>query len=172
MMYTRSVSLLLGIMLAAALLVACTLPPPVTTGDSVASPPTARPTERTLSSSIQADEMLWETSGGGQVTFSVRRNDSGFDVHVTSYGYDDHDDRFAITPDAGEVYSALVRVMQDQRRIRRHKPLPGETTGTWTKLQFSDGEHTTTVEDVMVWAEGDAKVIYDFVTAQIEAGGQ
>jgi hypothetical protein len=44
--------------------------------------------------------------------------------------------------------------------------------GTWTTLQFSDGKHTRTVEDVMAWAEGDAKVIYDYVTAQIEAGGQ
>jgi hypothetical protein len=141
---------MIGLVLVAALLAACTLPPP----------------------SIQADKMLWETGGGGQITFSLRRNGSGFDVQVTSYGYDDRDDRFTITPDAGEVYSALARVMQDQRQIRRHKPLPGETTGTWTTLQFSDVEHTTTVEDVMAWAEGDAKVIYDYVAAQIEASGQ
>jgi hypothetical protein len=122
--------------------------------------------------SIQADEMQWETNGAGQITFSVRRNGSGFDVQVTSYGYDDRDDRFTITPDAGEVYAALARVMRDQRRVRRNVSLPGLTEGTWTTLQFSDGKHTRTVEDVMAWAEGDAKVIYDYVTAQIEAGGQ
>ncbi len=149
--------------------------------------------------SIQADEMQWETNGAGQITFSVRRNGSGFDVQVTSYGYDDRDDRFTITPDTGEVYAALARVMRDQRRVRRSLSLPGLNVGTWTTLQFSDGEHTIgiqvmfrdvgarsprpyitkhylniyrTVEDVMAWAEGDPKVIYDYVTAQIEAGGQ
>lgn len=122
--------------------------------------------------SIRADEMQWETNGGGQITFSVRRNDPGFDVQVTSYRYDDRDDRFTITPDAGEVYSALVRVMRNQRKVRRSISIPGLTTGTWTTLQFSDGKHTRTVEDVVLWAQGDAKVIYDYVTAQIEAGGQ
>lgn len=115
-------------------------------------------------SSIAATEMGWETGGGGQVTFIVRRNGQAYDMHVTSYHFSPRDDRFTIVPGSGAVYQAIAAVMQDQGTIRLHAP-DEPPRGTWTTLQFSDGERTSTFKDVVV--EGDLKTIYDHVVGQI-----
>jgi hypothetical protein len=53
--------------------------------------------------------------------------------------------------------------MQDQSAIElMNSDAP---TGSWTTLQFSDGERSTTLKDVIV--DGDLSTIYDYVVAQI-----
>ena len=111
-----------------------------------------------------AKEMQWETSGGGQITFSVSRNGQDYDVHVTSYQFEDREVRFAISADSGEVYGALSDVMQDQGGIRMDRS--GAPSGSWTTLRFSNGQHSTSYKDVIV--EGDLRIIYDYVVEQLD----
>jgi hypothetical protein len=120
--------------------------------------------EKTLQTSLNAGEMRWETSGGGQITFVVTRNGPSFDVAVSSYQFEDRQQRFMITPESGEVYRAISAVMQGQGKIRVHTS--NEPRGSWTTLEFSDGEHADTFEDVIT--DGDLRFIYDYVTAQLE----
>jgi len=130
-----------------------------------ATAPPSPPAANTRQPSMLADEMQWQTDGGGAVTFRVRRNGPNFDVDVTSYERQERKDRFTITADSGEVYRALSDVMRDQGRIRLH--LSDEPTGSWTTLRFSDGEHSVTFKDMT--GEGDLRVIYDSIVAQIES---
>jgi hypothetical protein len=126
--------------------------------------PTPRPIDKTRQPSTERNEMRWETSGGGQITFVVTRNGPSFDVAVSSYQFEDRRQRFMITPESGEVYRAISAVMQGQGKIRVHTS--NEPRGSWTTLEFSDGEHADTFEDVIT--DGDLRFIYDYVTAQLE----
>jgi hypothetical protein len=126
--------------------------------------PTSRPIEETRQPSIPANEMHWETNGGGQITFSVARNGQDYDVYVNSYQFEDREVRFAISTESGEVFEALSGVMHDQEGIDLDRS--GAPSGSWTTLRFSDGEHSSTYKDVDV--EGDLRIIYDYVVGQIE----
>jgi hypothetical protein len=163
------------------MLAACKLTPAATAGPlAVATPapsaepeaatvadsetPTSRPVEKTRQPSIPASDMHWETSGGGQLTFRVTGNGPNYDVAVSSYQFEDRENRFTITADSGEVYGALSDVMRDQGGIRLDRSdAPG---GSWTTLRFSDSQDSNTYKDVIV--EGDLRIIYDYVVAQIE----
>ena len=133
--------------------------------DTQSATPMPRPVEQTRSPSITASEMQWETIGGGQVTFGVKRDGQSYDVHVTSLRFKNRDDRFRITAESGPVYRAIAAVMQDQRTIGLHA-LNEPPRGSWTTLRFSDGERASTFKDVIV--EGDLKIIYDYMVKQIE----
>jgi hypothetical protein len=126
--------------------------------------PTPRPIDRSRQPSTERNEMRWETSGGGQITFVVTRNGPIFDVAVSSYQFEDRQQRFMITPESGEVYRAISAVMRGQGNIRVHTS--NEPRGSWTTLEFSDGEHADTFEDVIT--DGDLRFIYNYVVAQLE----
>jgi hypothetical protein len=130
-----------------ALLSACT-PPPV--------------------ASVDAEHMQWKTDGGGQIAFTINRDGSNYTVYVSSYAFEDRSDRFLITTDTGPVFAALSRVMQDQGKF--HLNDSDAPTGSWTTLQFSDGEETITFDDVIV--DGDLALIYDYIVAQITSTGE
>jgi hypothetical protein len=126
--------------------------------------PTSQPVEQTRQPSIPANEMYWETSGGGQIMFAVTRSGPNYDVAVSSYQFEDRENRFTITADSGDFYGALSDVMRDQGGIRLvRSDAPG---GSWTTLRFSDSQDSSTYKDVIV--EGDLRIIYDYVVAQIE----
>ena len=137
---------------------------PVATADTNRENPTARPAKKTRQPSIAANEMQWETNGGGQVTFSIARNGQDYGVHVTSLQFEKRDERFTITPEAAAVYRAITAAMQDQGSIGSNAP-GGPPSGSWTTLRFSDGEHASVFEDVVGYS--DLKIIYDYVIAQI-----
>jgi len=113
---------------------------------------------------MAATEMQWETNGGGQVTFHIRRIGQSFEVDLTSYGLADRHDRFMIRPGSGAIYTAISAVMEDQRRISLHAP-DEPPRGTWTTLWFADDQREGLYEDVVV--QGDLDLIYDYVIAQI-----
>jgi len=143
----RRLMLALVLIALMALLAAC-IPPPV--------------------ASIDAEQMQWETDGGGQITFTINRNGSNYDVHVSSYAFEDRDDRLLISPESDPVYGALSRVMLSQDKI--HLSDSDAPAGSWTKLQFSHGVGSSILDDVIV--EGDLAVIYDYIVAQIESMGK
>lgn len=138
--------------------------PPIATQVIDARTQTSAPIERTRQPSITATSTQWETTGGGQVAFSVDRNGQDYDVHITSYQFKDRHDRFTVTPESGQVHRAISAVMRDQGRIVVNAP-GGPPTGSWTTLRFSDGEHTSTFKDVVL--DDDLRSIYDYVTARI-----
>jgi hypothetical protein len=126
---------------------------------------TCRPAGKTPQRFIAANEMQWETNGGGQVTFSVERNGQEYDVHVISLQFEKRDERFTITPESGEVYRALSAVMQDQRSIDLNDP-GGPPSGSWTTLRFSDGVRESVFKDAVVFGN-DLSIIYDYVVARV-----
>ena len=140
--------------------------PPTATADRQTATPTSRPVEPARPITIAANEMQWDTSGGGQVTFSIARNGQDYDVHVTSLQFEKHDERFTITPEAAAVYRAITAVMQDQGSISLHAP-DEPPRGSWTTLQFSDGGRVSVFEDAAVF-EGDLSTIYEYVITRIE----
>jgi hypothetical protein len=112
---------------------------------------------------IAASEMLWNTQGGGQATFSIAKRGVDYDVHATAFQFEPVDERFTVTTESGEVYTAISNVMQDQSAIElMNSDAP---TGSWTTLQFSHGERSTTLKDVIV--DGDLRTTYNYVVAQI-----
>jgi hypothetical protein len=137
---------------------------PVAAADVNREAPTARPAKKTRQPSIAANEMQWDTRGGGQVTFSIARNGQDYDVHVTSLHFEKRDERFTITPESAAVYRAITAVMQDQGSIGSNAP-GGPPSGSWTTLRFSDGEQASVFEDVVGYS--DLKIIYEYVIAQI-----
>jgi WD40 repeat protein len=96
--------------------------PATVTADRQTATPTSRPVEPTRPITIAANEMQWDTSGGGQVTFSIARNGQDYDVHVTSLQFAKRDERLTITPEAAAVYRAITAVPQDQGSISLHAP--------------------------------------------------
>jgi uncharacterized protein len=133
---------------------------------TVAAPeaPTSKPIEMTRQPSITASEMRWDTNGGGQITFRVTRNGPDYDVAVNSYRFEDRHDRFTIDAESSAVYQALLVVMQDQDGILLDTS--NAPTGSWTTLEFSDGEYSTTFKNVLT--DGGLRIIYDYVVAQLE----
>ena len=120
---------------------------------------TSHPVQPTRPPVIAANEMQWDTSGGGQVTFTITRNGQAYDVHVTSYEFKDRDERFTVTAESSAVYRALAAVTQDQGSISLHAP-DEPPRGSWTTLQFSDGERDSVFEDAEVF-EGDLSTILE-----------
>ena len=143
----RRLMLTLVLIALMALLAACT-PPPV--------------------ASIDAEHVQWKTDGGGQITFTINRNGSNYAVQVSSYAFEDRNDRFLIATESGPVFAALSRVMQGQGKF--HLNDSDAPTGSWTTLQFSDGEESITFDDVIV--DGDLVLIYDYIVAQITSTGE
>jgi uncharacterized protein len=131
---------------------------------AVSETPTSEPIEMTRQPSITANEMRWDTNGGGQITFRVTRNGPNYDVAVSSYGFADRDDRFTIAPEASAAHRAIAAVMQDQGGIRLDTS--NAPTGSWTTLEFRQDEHSTTFKNVMM--DGNLRMIYDYVAAQLE----
>lgn len=128
---------------------------------------TAPPVMNTRQPSITANVMNWETNGGGQITFSITQNGDVYDVLVTSRQFKHREERFTITVEAGPVYEALSRIMQDQGSIGSYAP-DGPPRGSWTTLKFSDGAQSSTYKDAIVISYRDLNMIYEYVVAQIE----
>ena len=120
--------------------------------------------DENASSEANADiaKLRWDTSGGGDLHFTVIPVGDGYGVDVSSYDFHDVSKSLKITPQNSEVFSTVDGIFKGIHDIKKDTFIPKGETGTWTSITmtYSDNREEK-IENID--STGNLALIYDFV---------
>jgi hypothetical protein len=110
----------------------------------------------------EIQSLLWDTSGGGDLHFSVVRTAPDYQIVVTARQGPVSNVTFLLTAGDGTAYRLVDDIFAGRRNVREFVVTPRGPTGTWTTitLTYADG-HRDTVNDIS--ATGELGGLYGFV---------
>lgn len=116
-------------------------------------------------------KLIWETSGGGEIRFTVEPTGDDYHVHVESCGFKEQDVDLTLTPSDGQAFDVVKAIFTKQRNIHDDAFTPRGATGSWTSITLvgADG-HEVEIENISTG--GDLGTLYDFAAAGVEPEAQ
>ncbi len=114
----------------------------------------------------QIKEMIWETSGGGELWFTVKRKGVDFTISVESYSYESIDKIILLTDNDPDVYDLVNDIFDQVLHLDDYTFTPQGTTGTWTTITLIYGDNSE-VEFNNIRSWDDLSLLYHYVEDNI-----
>ncbi len=109
------------------------------------------------------EKLEWNTDGGGDLHFSITRDEDSFQIDVESYNFQEVDKIFVLTDEDPDIYGIVEDIFNRDMNIYDYVFTPTGETGTWTTLTLSfSGGQDITINQIQTWDNrlGD---LYDFI---------
>ena len=80
--------------------------------------------------------LVWETTGGGEIKFTVLPHGSDYRIHVERYSFVDVDKELALTAENADVLKLVEDIFTKKDNLfwAGRIEIPGVATGTWTNI--------------------------------------
>jgi hypothetical protein len=87
-------------------------------------------------------QLNWDTSGGGDLHFSIVPNAASYRIDVEQYSFQPMELTIDLTPQDGAVFTLVDDIFNERVDVNDYTFVPGGATGTWTSitLVYSEGE--------------------------------
>lgn len=112
----------------------------------------------------EIETFIWETTGGGDILFSIIQVAEGFEISIERNNFQTVDVIVMLTPAMDtDVYGLVEDIFDKTINMYDFVITPIGETGTWTTitLMFS-GDETREIENIDA-SDEDLKMLYDFV---------
>lgn len=112
--------------------------------------------------------LIWETSGGGDVKFSIVAENSDYIIHLFRHSFSKQNRKFRLTADDGAPYKIVQEILANKRPIPNDPTMAKRATGSWTTISLVDIEgNKKEIKHAMPWEE-DLNQISSFVDAAVK----
>jgi len=112
----------------------------------------------------EIDKLIWETSGGGSIKFTVVREGHDYRVHLESHRFSEQDVDLVLTSNDGKAYEVVEAIFTKRLNLQDDTFTPEGATGTWTSITLVSVDGNEQKFD-NISTQGDLRELYHFVAA-------
>lgn len=107
-------------------------------------------------------KLIWKTTGGGQITFSIEPDGDGYQVHLVDYEFIEVNNRFQITKENADTFDLVNEIFSGKHNMQQYVYVPKGVTGTWTSITLV-GDDDSRIETKNIRSSADINRIRKYV---------
>jgi len=111
--------------------------------------------------------LIWNTSGGGDLVFTITKDDALYQIQVSQYEFKETDLEISLSEEDGDVYFLVDNIFNKKRNLFQDTLAPGGETGSWTSITLVFEDLNLTIKNIDL--QGELKILYEFITEKMPA---
>ncbi len=111
--------------------------------------------------------IVFETRGGGDILFDVKKISNQFLVNVNRYNFSDTTMSFYVSSRDIDEYNILQKLFLDPAYIKEFVNKPLGPTGSWSSIILIFGSKIMEIDDIVV--EKELLILYEYIVNIIES---
>jgi hypothetical protein len=101
-------------------------------------------------STDQISQLIWETNGGGDIKFTVCKNNNTFTIHLERYAFKANTAR-GIIEENNSAYHFLTQIFSGEINMKDYTFTPQGCTGSWTQVTvFYADNSSETIKNILL----------------------
>lgn len=114
------------------------------------------------------ETFIWETTGGGDILFSITQVSEGFEISIERFNFQPADLIVTLTPAMNlDVHDFVEDIFNKTINIYDYVIIPIGETGSWTTITLIFSEDQEREIENIGASDDDLKMLYDFVVFQL-----